>query len=176
VSILTHSPILLVFCKAQEWFCRNLRPGQSSLLPLLLEWPLDPSALSLPSLHSFLLSSALLPSCLSWTPWASPHGPCTSPSLCVEQPLQVCLSPSPSPGSAHPPLSRALTPQCGLTSLLYSPTPWAHFLFLLILSTCTQVNFPYCSSPTVDRNSMGFVPSWPNSLCPEQCLVYIDPQ
>jgi len=82
----------------------------------------------------------------------------------------------------HPPhlltpsLSRALTPQCGLTSLLHFPSPWAGLLFLLVLSTSTEVNFPFCPSPTMEKNSRGFVSSWLNSLCPEECLGIISPQ
>ena len=109
----------------------SLKPqiGPSSPLLFLLECPQAPLAVSLPSLPSFLLSSALLSPCLSWTPWASPRGPCTCPSLCVEQLLQVYLSPS--PRSAHRALSRALPPSVdSLPSFTLHPPEPACFSFL----------------------------------------------
>ena len=119
-------PYCLFSIKHRSDSLKNLRPGQSSLLPLPLLLGVPPgSSCSVSALAPLILTQLCSPGLLACPEHLGhpPCDPCTRPSLYGEQPLQVCLSPSSSPDLLTPPLSRALTPQCGLTSLLYSPPP-----------------------------------------------------
>ena len=169
VSTLTHSPLLLVFCKAQKWFCKNLRPWQFS--------PLSPPVTGLLlfclCLHSPFFTWLLLPCLLVLNtpdifPWPLhlpiPLWGAASPGLPEPLPLpQIC---------SHPLWAEPCWPHCGLTSLLYFPSPWAILLFLLVLKYLLSGLLSLLFIPTVERNSRGSVSSWLNSLCPDQCLVY----
>ena len=100
-----------------------------------------------------------------------PVAPALAPASVRSSLSRSAWAPAPPPQiCSQPPLSRGLTPQCGLPPSL--SIPLSSFIFLLILSTCTQAYFPYCLSPTVERNSRRSVSSWLNSLFSEQWLMY----
>ena len=111
-----HSPLPstnnLTVCLLQNTSVIPYKPQTSSLLaslsPSYWQWHQSP-ALSLPSLLSFLLSSALLPPCpepLGHLPIA----PAFTPPSVRSSLSRSDWAPPPSPRYAQPPLSRALTP------------------------------------------------------------------
>ena len=166
--ICTHpnpSPLTVV-CKAQEWFLKNLRPHQSSPSPF--HWSDRGYSFSVLALTPLILTpfsclfvlnplgiSAMAPALAPPSVRSSLSGSAWAPPL----PLDLLTSA----------LSRALPQQCGLTSLLHSPSPWAasfHSHPQYLHSGC----FPYHPSPTMERNSRSFVYSQLNSLIPNKYL------
>ena len=144
-----------------------------SILPLLL-YRSDPRLLLLclhpHSPHSY---SALLswPPCLSWTPWASPRGPCTRPSLCVEQPLEVFLSPSPPQICSHPLWAEPSHPNVdSLPPFTPDPPEPASFSFLSSVLVLRLIFHIIHLPQWKEILSICFLMA--EFLCPEWCLLY----
>ena len=148
--------LLSVYYKAQKWFLRNLRPDPSSLPlpPLLAVTPVSCSVSALTPLILTLLSWPPCPEPLGHLPVAPALAPPSARSSLSRSawapasPSEICLQPSEQ--SPHTPVWTHFPPSLSI--------PLSSFLFLLILSTCTQVYFPYCPYPTVERNSSVLFP------------------
>ena len=112
---------------------------------------------------------------LSWPPCPEPLGHLTVAPALAPPSVRSSLSRSawaPHSRSAHTPSDQSSPPQCGLYFPPSLSIPLSSFLFLPVLSTCAQANFPYRLSSIMERNSRSFGSSQLSSLCPKQCLSY----
>ena len=171
-----HPSPLTVFCKAQEWYIKNLRPHQSSPPSPLLTGVTPGSSCFVFSLTPLILTQLCSPASLSWTPWASPVWP-----LHLPLPLWGAASlglpeRSPSLRSAHSPSDQSPPNpvQTPFPPSVFTPLSWFPF------PSCPQYlcsgYFPYHLSSTMEETLRAlFLHNWVHSAEINACHI-IDPQ